>query len=342
MASVWHRTWISRCAAIIAISLSLNRVDAADNQISLLNVSYDPTRELFQAFNAQFISHYRELTGDTVKIVQSHGGSGKQARSVIEGLRADVVTLALAYDIEVIAKHHLLATNWESRLPWEASPYTSTIVFLVRQGNPKGIKDWDDLVKPGTQVVTPNPKTSGGARWNFLAAWGYVTLGLGKEDKAAEEFISRLFHNVPVLDSGARGSTTTFVQKEIGDVFITWENESELAMREYGRTKFEVVYPSISILAQPCVSVVDRNVDRRGPKVRAAAEEYLKYLYSNPGQELVATLGYRPANPEVLARYRSRYPEIKMFTIKQVAGNWAQAQARFFSEDGVFDRIYHQ
>lgn len=342
MASVWHRTWIRRWTVIIAIALSQYWVEAAENQISLLNVSYDPTRELFQAFNAQFINHYRERTGETVKIVQSHGGSGKQARSVIEGLRADVVTLALAYDIEVIAKHHLLATNWESRLPWEASPYTSTIVFLVRQGNPKGIHDWDDLIKPGILVVTPNPKTSGGARWNFLAAWGYVTLGLGRDDKAAEDFVSRLFHNVPVLDSGARGSTTTFVQKEIGDVFITWENEGELALREYGRTKFEVIHPSISILAQPCVSVVDRNVDRRGPKVRAAAEEYLKYLYSDPGQELIATLGYRPANPEVLARYRNRYPEIKMFTIKQVAGSWAQAQARFFSEDGVFDRIYHQ
>jgi len=327
---------------IVAMAVSLHSVEAAENEISLLNVSYDPTRELFQAYNARFITHYLELTGNAVKIVQSHGGSGKQARSVIEGLRADVVTLALAYDIEVIAKHHLLAANWESRLPSQASPYTSTIVFLVRQGNPKGIHDWADLAKPGMQVITPNPKTSGGARWNFLAAWGYVTLGLGQDDQAAREFVSRLFHNVPVLDSGARGSTTTFVQKQIGDVFITWENEGELALKEYGRTRFEVIHPSISILAQPCVSLVDRNVDRRGPKVRAAAEEYLRYLYSNTGQELVAQLGYRPANPEVLAKYRSRYPEIKMFTIKQVAGSWEQAQTRFFSEDGVFDRMYHQ
>lgn len=321
--------------------MGLHWVGAAEDQISLLNVSYDPTRELFQAFNAQFVTHYRNLTGDSVKIVQSHGGSGKQARSVIEGLRADVVTLALAYDIDVIAKHHLLATNWESRLPWEASPYTSTIVFLVRRGNPKAVHDWSDLVKPGIQVVTPNPKTSGGARWNFLAAWGYVTVGLGQDELAAREFVSRLFHNVPVLDSGARGATTTFVQKQIGDVFITWENEGSLALKEYGSNRFEVIYPSISILAQPCVSVVDRNVDRRGPKVRAAAEEYLQYLYSNSGQELVAQLGYRPANPGVLAKYRNRYPEIKMFTIKQVAEDWAAAQSRFFNEDGVFDRIYH-
>jgi len=340
--SAWRRTWVCRWIAAVALLINPSWAGAAENEISLLNVSYDPTRELFQAFNAQFITHYKSLTGEAVKIVQSHGGSGKQARSVIEGLRADVVTLALAYDIDVIARHHLLATNWESLLPWDASPYTSTIVFLVRQGNPKGIHDWDDLTKPGTKIITPNPKTSGGARWNFLAAWGYVTLGLGKDEQAAREFVSQLFHNVPVLDSGARGSTTTFVQKQIGDVFITWENEGSLALKEYGSNRFEVIYPSISILAQPCVAVVDRNVDRRGPKVRAAAEEYLRYLYSEAGQTLAAELGYRPANPEILAKYRSRYPEIKMFTIKQAAGSWAQAQERFFGEDGVFDRIYHR
>jgi len=310
--------------------------------IQLLNVSYDPTRELYAAYNARFIEYYRGLSGRTVKIAQSHGGSGKQARSVIEGLRADIVTLALAYDVQAIANHHLIAPDWETRLPHEAAPYTSTIIFLVRRGNPKQVRDWPDLTRPGVKVITPNPKTSGGARWNFLAAWGYVTIGQGGSAAAATEFVTRLYRNVPVLDAGARGATTTFVQKEIGDVFICWENEAELALREYGTNRLAAVYPSISILAQPCVAVVDRNVDRRGAVVRAAAEAYLRHLYSDGVQELIAQHGYRPANRAVLEKYRSRYPAISMFTVKQVAGSWAEAQPRFFGEEGVFDRIYRR
>jgi len=310
---------------------------AADLQ--LLNVSYDPTRELFTEYNARFAEHYRQMAGVTVKVLQSHGGSGKQARSVIDGLRADVVTLALAYDVQAIAEREMIRPDWESRLPEDASPYTSTIVFVVRKGNPQKIRDWPDLVRPGVKVITPNPKTSGGARWNFLAAWGYVTLGKKGSDAEATAYAAELFKHVPVLDSGARGSTTTFVQKEIGEVYISWENEAILAMREYPEQKLEVIYPSISILAQPCVAVVDRNVDKRGADARAAAEEYLKYLYDEGSQDLIARHGYRPCNKEVLARHRQRYPAIKLFTVKEVAGSWAEAQKRFFSENGVFDRI---
>jgi sulfate transport system substrate-binding protein len=309
-------------------------------ELQLLNVSYDPTREFFTAYNAKFAEHYRALTGQTVKISQSHGGSSKQARSVIEGLRADVVTLALAYDIQVIADHHMIKPDWMSRMQWDASPYTSTVMFLVRKGNPRQIRDWDDLVRSGVKVITPNPKTSGGARWNFLAAWGYVTIAQGASDAAAAEFMAKLYRNVPVLDSGARGATTTFVQRKIGDVFVTWENEALLARNEYGSDALQMVYPSVSILTQPCVAVVDRNVDRRGPSVRAAAEEYLKYLCTDTMQELIAQHGYRPANPAILAKYRQRYPALKLFTLKQVTGNWGAAQRRFFSEDGVFDQIY--
>ena len=308
--------------------------------IQLLNVSYDPTREFFKAYNDLFYRFYRENAGVEVKISQSHGGSGKQARSVIEGLRADVVTLALAYDIQMIAEHRLLNKDWETLLPLDASPYTSAIIFLVRKGNPKGIRDWSDLVKPGVSVITPNPKTSGGARWNFLAMWGYITIGRKGTESEALDFTARLFRNVPVLDSGARGATTTFVQKEIGDVYITWENEAFLALKEYGQGKFERVYPSISILAQPCVSVVDRNVDRRGPAVRAAAAAYLKHLYSPEAQELIAQQGYRPSDATAIEKHRDRYPAITLFSIKQVAGNWRDAQKKFFGEDGVFDRIY--
>lgn len=310
------------------------------DQITLLNVSYDPTRELFTAYNAAFKSHYSKLTGKSIKINQSHGGSGKQARSVIEGLRADITTLALAYDIQVIANHHLIKTEWESRLPYGSSPYTSTIVFLVRKNNPKRIFDWPDLIRSDVQVITPNPKTSGGARWNFLGAWGYITIGTHQSEMVAADFISRLYHNVPVLDSGARGSTTTFVQKEIGDVYITWENEAGLALKEYGTNNLSIVYPSISILAQPCVAVVDRNVGRRSPEVRAAAEEYLRYLYTDAMQELIAKNGYRPANEKILAKYTNQYPSIRLFTIKEVAGSWEAAQKKFFSEDGIFDKLY--
>jgi sulfate transport system substrate-binding protein len=258
---------------------------------------------------------------------------------VIDGLRADVVTLALAYDIQAIAEKKLIGADWETRLPGDASPYTSTIVFLVRAGNPKHIRDWPDLVRPDVQVITPNPKTSGGARWNFLAAWGYVTLGKKGTEEEARAFVKELFRHVPVLDSGARGSTTTFVQKELGDVYISWENEAVLAMREYASQKLELVYPSISILAQPAVAVVDRNVDNRGSEVRAAAEEYLQYLYAEEIQELIAQNGYRPSVKTVLERFRQQYPEIKMFTVKEVAKSWPEAQQRFFSENGVFDQI---
>ena len=313
---------------------------ALGDQITLLNVSYDPTRELFTAYNAAFITHYSKFSGKSIKINQSHGGSGKQARSVIEGLRADITTLALAYDIQVIANHHLINSDWESRLPYESSPYTSTIVFLVRKNNPKKIFDWPDLIRPDVQVITPNPKTSGGARWNFLAAWGYVTIGTQQSEMIATDYIRRLYHNVPVLDSGARGSTTTFVQKEIGDAYISWENEAGLALKEYGTNNLSVVYPSISILAQPCVALVDRNVGRRGPEVRAAAEEYLRYLYTDAMQELIAQNGYRPANERILVKYSSRYPSIRLFTVKDVAGNWVNAQKKFFAEDGIFDKIY--
>jgi sulfate/thiosulfate transport system substrate-binding protein len=309
--------------------------------VQLLNVSYDPTRELYTEYNARFAEHYLNKAGVTVKILQSHGGSGKQARSVIDGLRADVVTLALAYDVQAIADRKLIGADWETRLPSDASPYTSTIVFLVRQGNPKNIRDWSDLVRPGIQVITPNPKTSGGARWNFLAAWGYVTLGKQGGEAEATAFVKELFKHVPVLDSGARGATTTFVQKELGDVYLAWENEALLATREYAAQKLQLVYPSISILAQPSVALVDRNVDSRGPEFRAAATEYLQHLYTAEIQELIARNGYRPIDKAVLARHRQQYPEIKLFTIKEVATNWPAAQRRFFSEDGIFDRISH-
>ncbi len=260
---------------------------------------------------------------------------------MIDGLRADVVTLALAYDVQAIADRKLIGADWETRLPSDASPYTSTIVFLVRQGNPKNIRDWSDLVRPGIQVITPNPKTSGGARWNFLAAWGYVTLGKQGGEAEATAFVKELFKHVPVLDSGARGATTTFVQKELGDVYLAWENEALLATREYAAQKLQLVYPSISILAQPSVALVDRNVDSRGPEFRAAATEYLQHLYTAEIQELIARNGYRPIDKAVLARHRQQYPEIKLFTIKEVATNWPAAQRRFFSEDGIFDRISH-
>ena len=312
---------------------------AAD--LTLLNASYDPTREFYSAYNAQFTVFYKQLTGKNVRIIQSHAGSGKQARSVIEGLKADVVTLALAYDVDIIASHKLIHADWEKSLPLEASPYTSTIVFLVRKDNPKQIRDWDDLARAEVKVITPNPKTSGGARWNFLAAWGYITLGQGKSEEAARDYVSRVFHNVPVLDSGARGSTTTFVQKEIGDVYITWENEASLAMKEYKKAELQIVYPSISILAQPCVAVVDRNVDRKGPEQRAAAESYLRHLYEEPMQELIAQHGFRPSNKKIESKYRDRYPELKLFTVKEVCGSWQEGQKRFFGEDGVFDKIFH-
>ena len=306
--------------------------------VSLLNVSYDPTRELYQDINAAFAKDWKAKTGQDVAVRQSHGGSGKQARAVIDGLEADVVTLALAYDIdEIAAKAKLLPPNWQTRLPLNSAPYYSTIVFLVRHGNPKGIKDWDDLVKPGVGVITPNPKTSGGARWNYLAAWGYAKRKYGTE-AAAKDFVTKLFRNVPVLDSGARGSTTTFVQRGQGDVLLAWENEAFLAVKELGPGKFDIVIPSVSILAEPPVAVVDKNVDKHG--TRKAAEAYLNFLYTPAAQEVIARNYYRPRNPEVAAKYKANFPKVTLFTIDRNFGGWARAQATFFNDGGLFDQIF--
>jgi sulfate/thiosulfate-binding protein len=321
-------------AAIIA--LVAQSAFAAD--VSLLNVSYDPTRELYQDFNQAFARQWKATNGDNVTIKQSHGGSGKQARSVIDGLSADVVTLALAYDIDEIADRGLLAKNWQKRLPHNSSPYTSTIVFLVRKGNPKGIKDWGDLVKPGVSVITPNPKTSGGARWNYLGAWGYALKQPGGNDATAREFIARLFKNVPVLDSGARGATTTFVERGIGDVLIAWENEALLAIKELGPGKFEAVAPTVSILAEPPVAVVDKTVDKRG--TRKVAEAYLQYLYTDEGQEIAAKHYYRPVSDKVAKKYAAQFPNVKLFTIDEVFGGWTKAQKTHFADGGSFDQIY--
>ena len=307
--------------------------------ISLLNVSYDPTRELYEEYNKVFAKHWKEKTGQAVTVKQSHGGGGKQARAVIDGLEADVVTLAIAFDVDAIAtKGKLIPVEWQARLPSHSAPYTSTMIFLVRKGNPKGIKDWDDLVKPDVKVITPNPKTSGGARYNYLSAWGYAVKKKGADDAKAKEFVSKLYKNVPVLDSGARGSTTTFVERGIGDVLIGWENEAWLAVKDAGKDKFEIVYPSISILAEPPVTVVDKNVDKRG--TRAAAEEYLKFLYSPEGQEIAAKNYYRPRDEAVLAKHAADFPKIEVFTIDEVFGGWDKAQKTHFEDKGVFDEIY--
>ncbi len=306
---------------------------------TLLNVSYDPTRELYTAVNGAFAADYKAKTGDTVTINQSHGGSGKQARSVIDGLEADVVTLALAYDIdEIAARARLLQANWQSRLPHNSSPYTSTIVFLVRKGNPWKIKDWGDLAKPGIQVITPNPKTSGGARWNYLAAWAWALRQPGGNDASAKAFLTKLFKNVPILDTGARGSTTTFTQRGIGDVLLAWENEAYLSVKELGADKFDIVYPSVSILAEPPVALVDRNVDKRG--TRAVADAYLKFLYTKQAQELIAKNFYRPSDPEIAAKYAGKYPRIPLVTINDAFGGWQKAQSVHFADGGIFDQIY--
>lgn len=307
-------------------------------EVSLLNVSYDPTRELYQEVNAAFAKQWKAKTGDDVKVKQSHGGSGKQARSVTDGLDADVVTLALAYDIDAIANKGLLAADWQKRLPLNSSPYTSTIVFLVRKGNPKGIKDWNDLIKPGTSVITPNPKTSGGARWNYLAAWGYALKQPGGNEGKAKEFLSKLYKNVPVLDSGARGSTVTFAERGIGDVLITWENEAYLAIKEFGADKVEIVAPPLSILAEPPVAVVDKNVDKH--RTRKVAEAYLQYLYTDEAQEMIAKNYYRPAIEKEAKKYAAQFPKVKLFKLSEVAGNWTKAQKTHFSDGGLFDQIY--
>jgi len=311
----------------------------AQSSVTLLNVSYDPTRELYEDYNKAFAQYWKTKTGQDVTIQQSHAGSGAQSRAVIDGLQADVVTLALAYDIDAISeKARLLPANWQSRLPNNSTPYTSTIVFLVRKGNPKGIRDWDDVVRPGVQVIVPNPKTSGGARWAYLAAWGYAYLKSGKSDAAAKDFISKLYKNVPVLDSGARGSTTTFVERGIGDVLLAWENEALLSVKEMGPDRFQVVVPSQSILAEPPVAVVDQVVDRKG--TRKIAEAYLQYLYSPEGQEIAARNFYRPRLDSVAKKYASTFPKVKLFTLAEVAGDWHKVQATHFADGGVFDQIY--
>ncbi len=323
-------------AAALLLAAALQPVQAAE--VSLLNVSYDPTRELYQDFNKAFADHWKETSGDSVKLRQSHGGSGKQARAVIDGLAADVVTLALAYDIDEIAQRGLIAKDWQKRLPNNSAPYTSTIVFLVRKGNPKGIKDWNDLTKAGVSVITPNPKTSGGARWNHLAAWGYALRQPGGTEKSAQEFLGKIYKNVPVLDSGARGSTTTFVERGIGDVLITWENEALLAIKELGPGKVEIVTPSLSVLAEPPVTVVDKVADRRG--TRKVAEAYLNFLYSEQGQEIAAQNYYRPTLDKVAKKYDAQFPKLNLLTIDEVAGGWSTAQKTHFADGGIFDQIY--
>ncbi|CAH2031999.1 sulfate ABC transporter substrate-binding protein [Trichlorobacter ammonificans] len=321
--------------AIATLALSLLTATAAlAANINLLNVSYDPTRELYADFNTAFAAYWKQKTGDTVTIKQSHGGSGKQARSVIDGLEADVVTLALAYDIDAIAEKGLIKPGWQKELPHNSAPYTSTIVFLVRKGNPKKIKNWDDLIKPGVAVITPNPKTSGGARWNYLAAWAFALHQPGGTEAKAREFVSRLFKNVPVLDSGARGSTNTFVQRGLGDVLLAWENEAFLAINELGPDKFEIVTPSESILAEPPVTVIDRVADKRG--TRNVAEAYLNYLYSDEGQKIAAKHYYRPISKKV----PTKLAKVKLYTIDQAFGGWQKAQKVHFSDGGTFDQIY--
>jgi sulfate/thiosulfate-binding protein len=310
-------------------------------QTVLLNVSYDPTRELYEQYNAAFAKYWKAKTGKDVKINQSHGGSGAQARAVIDGLEADVVTLALAYDIDSVSQQgHLLDPGWQKRFPNNSTPYTSTIVFLVRAGNPKGIKDWDDLVRPGVSVVTPNPKTSGGARWAYLAAWGYELKKTNGDQAKAQAFVSQLYKNVPVLDSGARGSTTTFVERGIGDVLLDWENEAHQAVKESGANKFTIIYPSISILAEPPVAVVDEVAKKHGTTDVATA--YLQYLYSDEGQDIAAQNFYRPRNAAVAAKYKSQFPDIKLFTIDDTFGGWTKAQTTHFNDGGVFDQIYQK
>ena len=323
---------------LIAAALSAGLAAPALAQTQLLNVSYDPTRELYQAVNAAFAEEWQAKTGQKITIRQSHGGSGAQARSVIDGLDADVVTLALESDIDAIAARGFIAKDWVKRLPQNSSPYTSTIVFLVRKGNPKGIKDWGDLVKPGISIITPNPKTSGGARWNYLAAWGWALRQPGGTEESAKEFVSKIYKNVPVLDSGARGSTTTFVQREIGDVLLSWENEAYLALKEFGPEKFEIVNPSVSILAEPSVAVVDKNVDKK--KTREVAEAYLKYLYTPAAQEIEAQNFYRPRDPQVAAKYADKFPKIELLTIDKPFGGWAVEQKKHFDDGGIFDQIY--
>jgi sulfate/thiosulfate transport system substrate-binding protein len=329
---------ILRVVGLAATFLAASAGWTVGVEVTILNVSYDPTREFYQEFNKAFAHHWQEKTGDTVAVRQSHGGSGKQARAVIDGLQADVVTLALAYDLDALCeKGRLIPQDWQKRLPNNSAPYTSTIVFAVRKGNPKQIKDWDDLVKPGVAVITPNPKTSGGARWNYLAAWGYALRKWPGDEGKAKDFVARLFKNVPILDAGARGATTTFVQRGIGDVLVAWENEALMAAKEAGQGEFEVVLPSVSILAEPPVTWVDTVVEKRG--TRAVAQAYLEYLYSPEGQEIAAKHYYRPRLEAVAQKYANTFPKVSLFTIEEVVGGWHKAQQTHFSEGGLFDQI---
>lgn len=327
----------TKAVAMVAFAATMFISTIAGAEIVLLNVSYDPTRELYQELNSSFFTYWKKKTGQQITVKQSHGGSGKQARSVIDGLEADVVTLALAYDIDAVREKGLIKPGWQKRLPHNSSPYTSTIVFLVRKGNPKMIRDWNDLVRSGVSVITPNPKTSGGARWNYLAAWGYALRQKGGSPAKAEQFVRQLFRNVPVLDSGARGATNTFVQRGLGDVLLAWENEAFLAVNELGKDKFEIITPSVSILAEPPVAVVDKVVDRRG--TRAVAEAYLKYLYSPEGQAIAARHYYRPVDRKIAAT-GSKLPKVKLFTVDEVFGGWEKAQKTHFADGGTFDRVY--
>ncbi len=332
---------LRRAGVIAGIALAFGVAYAAGGkgQVKLLNASYDPTRELYREFNAAFSRYWKAKTGVEVTVEQSHGGSGKQARAVIDGLPADVVTLALSYDIDAIGeKAGLLPRNWQSRLPNNSSPYTSTIVFMVRKGNPKRIKDWDDLIRPGISVITPNPKTSGGARWNYLAAWGYALRKNGNNEAKAKDFVSRLYKNVPVLDSGARGATTTFLERGIGDVLITWESEAFLANDDAGKDKLDLVTPSVSILTEPPVAVVDKAAGRHG--TAAVARAYLEYLYTREGQEIAAKHYYRPRLPDIAEKYKSQFAPIKLFTVDEVFGGWQKAQKKHFDDGGTFDQIY--
>jgi sulfate/thiosulfate-binding protein len=330
---------INKYFAVPALILGIIIPATVRAEVTLLNASYDPTRELYQEYNTAFAKYWKAKTGQKVTLKQSHGGSGKQARAVIDGLEADVVTLALAYDVDALHEHgNLIPQKWQSRLPHNSAPYTSTIVFLVRKGNPKKIKDWNDLIKPGVSVITPNPKTSGGARWNYLAAWGYALKHNKGNEAKAREFVGKLFKNVPVLDSGARGSTTTFVRRGLGDVLLAWENEAYLAVNELGKDKFEIIVPSVSILAEPTVSIVDKVVDKRG--TRAVAKAYLEYLYTPAGQEIAAKNYYRPRLKSVAAKYAGQFGKVRLFTIDEVFGGWQKAQKAHFADGAVFDQIY--
>jgi sulfate/thiosulfate-binding protein len=324
--------------AAVAGGMALSALPSFAQTVNLLNVSYDPTRELYVEYNQAFAKHWKAKTGQDVSVRQSHGGSGKQARSIIDGLEADVATLALAADVDALARNgKLLPADWQKRLPHNSAPYTSTIVFLVKKGNPKGLKDWDDLVKPGVQVITPNPKTSGGARWNYLAAWEFAKRKYGGDAKA-KEFVANLYKNVPVLDTGARGSTITFVQRGVGDVLLAWENEAYLAQKEFGAGKYEIVTPSVSILAEPTVAVVDKVVDKKG--TRAVAEEYLTYLYSDEGQDIAGRNFYRPTSDKAKAKYDKQSAKLTLFTVDQAFGGWAKADKDHFADNASFDQIY--